>query len=851
MSDRDNSPGTSRSTWEQVRDQFHLLAELESEEQERRLVKLAEEDAGVAAEVRALLSADRQSSQVPDRIELAGEEPPLVAGATVGPYRVLAELGRGGMGIVYRGERADGAFERQVAIKVALPELVSPALGLRFAEERRILATLDHPGIAGLLDAGTTDDGGLFLVLDLVEGERLDIWARTQPLQARLELFVAICDAVDHAHRNLVLHRDLKPANILVTDRGQPKLLDFGIARLLAEDGAGQGTAATAAMGEATRLGFRPLTPEYASPEQLRGEPLSTAADVFALGVLLCEIVSGSRPYEMSPPTSPEERARRIEAMPPPRTPGVARDLDAIIGQALAPLAADRYPSAAALGTELRAFLDGRPITARPATLADRAGKFVRRHRLAVAVAGAFVAVLLGATAFSLRQAAIATREKELAERRFVDLRALANSLLFEIHGAVRDLNGATQARELIVRRALEYLERLAPLSATAANAGLDPGLSREVAAGYEEVAEIQGALVQGSSLGQVTTAQATIGRALFLREALAGRAEALWEDRLAYATTLDKAAALALGSGRYAEALPLAERQVAWARQLNGERPSDIGALDALAAASERMGAVRSTLASDEGQQLLGAAVELRRRLLAAEPTSADRRGDLARSLRLLAGRSLMADQEKEAEEQLREAVEIQEALLAQSPESVRARSELTKSLINLGSVLSAGRPREAILPLSRAGELATAAGEADPANVNLVSLRMSIEGELAVAYIELGEFATALAHQQRHVALVEELAAGNEVPERLALYSMGSYRWLGEIHGRLAAAAGDDSASRRRHLLAARSAYLEAKARARGRIDSLAAEDPYRLYHAELLELLADSEREILATR
>lgn len=329
---------------------------------------------------------------------------PDFAGRVIGCYRLLRRLSRGGMGDVYHAERADGAYEGEVAVKLLRAGIDTETLAARFQRERQILARLDHPNIARLLDGGSTAEGIPYLVMELVDGESLVAFADRHrlDLDARLELFATVCDAVAYAHRNLVVHRDLKPANILVTADGTVKLLDFGIGKLLEESG-------DAAL---TRTGLLPMTPAYAAPEQVLGEPVTTATDVYALGVVLYELLTGSRPHERETrpltalagaveaevTTRPSEVLRRRDDAP--RTRRAARalrgDLDTIVLAALQRRPERRYPSADALAEDLRRYREGRPIRARPDTAAYRTRKFLHRHRLGV-TAAALVALALAA----------------------------------------------------------------------------------------------------------------------------------------------------------------------------------------------------------------------------------------------------------------------------------------------------------------------------------------------------------------------------------------------------------------------------------------------------------------------
>jgi tetratricopeptide (TPR) repeat protein len=334
----------------------------------------------------------------------------------IGHFRVVGVLGRGGMGEVFLAERDDGQFEQRVALK--LIQRSAAGLVRRFLDERRILARLEHPGIARLVDGGLTSDGQPYFAMELVEGEPIDRYCESRQLsiERRLELFGSACDAVAYAHQHLVIHRDLKPSNILVTADGQVKLLDFGIAKVV-------GAADSAE--ERTRTGMYLMTPEFAAPEQVRGDPVSTMTDVYGLGVLLYLLLTGSRPYDVRG-KSPAEVERTIcnsEPAKPSATAGGARhrrlrgDLDAIVLKALRKEPERRYTSAAALREDLQRFRAGLPVLARPDSVGYRLGKFARRHRAAVTAGLLTAAGLLGATGFSLRQMREARLQRDAAVR--------------------------------------------------------------------------------------------------------------------------------------------------------------------------------------------------------------------------------------------------------------------------------------------------------------------------------------------------------------------------------------------------------------------------------------------------
>ena len=431
-------------------------------------------DAQLRSEVERLLqSADTATDLYEDPLwpaaadlasafdEVTAAAPPLI-GMRVGPYRIVRELGRGGMGQVYLAERSDGEFEQRVAVKF-VSNLPTTALLQRFRAERRILATLDHPNIARLMDGGATPDGHPYLVMEYVAGVPIDEFCVSSDLtiNERLELVRRVCDAVQYAHQHLVIHRDLKPRNILVTADGTPKLLDFGIAKLLDSE---------LTTAESTRTMFRLVTPETASPEQVRGEPITTATDVYALGGLLYRLLTGQTPYEVQAPTDAEWIRAICEQTPraPSRrgdsqrdggrrdSPSIDRDIDLIVLKALRKEPERRYATVNELSDDLKRYLNGRPIKAGPDDRLYRARKFVGRNRVGLAAAVAVGVALTAGTLATARQAQIAGRERARAQGRFDDVRQLANTFMFEVHDAIQTLPGSTPVRRLMITRVLD-----------------------------------------------------------------------------------------------------------------------------------------------------------------------------------------------------------------------------------------------------------------------------------------------------------------------------------------------------------------------------------------------------------
>ena len=538
--------------WRLIENLFHQAVDLTSDERRDFLTVACGADILLRAEIEKLVDgSDRAAGFIetpPALDEITINQPESVndslAGLRLGSYKVIKEIGRGGMGTVYLAARADQEFEKYVAIKLVTAGFDHEAIVQRFRNERQILAGLDHPNIARLLDGGTTENGSPYFVMEYIEGETIRDYADTHRLTTheRLKLFRAVCSAVHFAHQNLIVHRDIKPGNILVTADGIPKLLDFGVAKLLTP---------MALTGEATEVTSRVMTPEYASPEQARGETITTASDVYSLGVLLYELLTDHRPYRLSnlslievidaiceeEPSKPSTAISRTETF----IRGVERrevtvtsedvssardsepnrlrrelegDLDNIVLKAIRKEPQRRYASVEQFSEDIQRYFQRLPVIARQDTLAYRSSKFIARNKVAVAATALIIIALVAGAVATFWQAREARRERDNAQHRFNQVRRLANSVLFDYHDDIEKLPGSTPVREKLVKDALAYLDDLS------AGGSVDLKLQLELAAAYEKVGDVQGAPYR-ANLGDYKGALISHNKALAIRSAL------------------------------------------------------------------------------------------------------------------------------------------------------------------------------------------------------------------------------------------------------------------------------------------------------------------------------------------
>jgi tetratricopeptide (TPR) repeat protein len=637
-----------------------------------------------------------------------------LAGRRVGPYRLVREIGRGGMGVVYEACRDDDEYRKTVALKLAPAWRDWETLSDRLRHERQILAELEHPNIARFLEGGS-QDGVPYFVMEYVPGSQIVEYCRMWRLgiRARVELFRHVCAAVHYAHERLVVHRDLKPANILVTRDGVPKLLDFGIAKLL-----------TPVAGDTSiTAGLRLWTPDYTSPEQVRGGAITTRTDVYLLGLVLYELLCEEKAQEVDPSTPlaldrsvceaeaplPSQRAAAKGATALARQ--LRGDLDTIVAMAIRKEPERRYGSAVALSEDLARFLDGRPVEARPGSAAYRIGKLVRRHRAAVA---AGMLVVLSTTAGVVATVYQARR----AERRFQEVRRLANSVLFGVDDRIRNLVGATEAREWAVSNALQYLNELAK------DAGRDRALQFELATAYQKVGDVQG-YGGAANLGNTAAALDSHRKALTLAQTLAA-GDPDPKIRRLLARAYQRVAALSQGQDKKQTTLDQYRRARAIEDTVYAANPDSIEDADLLTSILLGQGLLEYRLGEAvSGAQSFARALEVATRRGRQSPGNAAEATQV-RIRRMLVRGHLYTGDLAAAERLAKENLETSERLVTAEPANAIFRRDLMNSYVEMAYVywhsvfLNFEEPQTALPYHEKAVAMARELAAKDPSNAN-----------------------------------------------------------------------------------------------------------------------------------
>ncbi|MGI8432245.1 MAG: protein kinase domain-containing protein [Chthoniobacterales bacterium] len=682
---------------------FHAAVDLPLKERTAYLETQCGDDPELRREVEALVEADALTDDFTEQIESAvptslpeeeGGEP--MVGQQFGAYRVIREIGRGGLGTVYLAERADDEYRKEVALKLVRRGLDTEDILRRFRHERQILAQLDHPNIARLIDGGTTEEGLPYFVMEYVHGVALTQNCEREQLgtSERLNLFRKVCAAVSYAHQNLVIHRDIKPSNILVTAEGTPKLLDFGIAKILTseEDAFTQ-----------TLPALRVMTPEYASPEQIKGGMITTSSDVYSLGVLLYELLTGQKPYRLAS-HSAEEISRAITEQEPERPSTAAArpsakqrsaiknqqslkgDLDNIVLMALRKEPERRYATVERFSEDIRRQLNGLPVSAHKDAFQYRTAKFVRRNKIGVTAALLVLLAVLGGIMATLWQAGV-------AQRRFNDVRKLANSNLFDVYPKIANLAGSLEAQQAVLLNVLQYLDSLSKEAAG------DLELQSELATAYEKVGDVQGGR-HDQSLGNYKTGLETYLKAQELREAVA----------FAHPQDLKAKEKLADNYFSTAKSLWFAER-------------------------------------TKEAEATYEKGIKLRRELVAAMPDSVEAKNGLASMLIDAGAIPEYNDQRTEALVYFNEALGIIQEARQKYPENKNLRKALALDLKYLGRVKTAlGKYDEALVHFQQAAEISRDLARQFPQDFRLQRDVWQSEKQLCQFFINKGDGAGAV---------------------------------------------------------------------------------------------------------
>jgi eukaryotic-like serine/threonine-protein kinase len=841
----------SADRWLQILDLFAQAVEFPLSERQQFLNRVCQGDENLKRELESLLAHDAPDQRLVDipadfvaSCSGDGESAQAMAGRRIGPYRLISLIGHGGMGAVYLGVRDDEQYQKQVAVKLLKRGMDTDFMLSRFRQERQILANLEHPFIARLIDGGATEDGLPYFVLEYVDGVPITRYCADKNLSIaeRLRLFRLVCEAVQYAHQNLVVHRDIKPSNILTTKEGIPKLLDFGIAKVL-----DPGVAANVTF---TQRELRMLTPDYASPEQIKGLPIGTASDTYSLGAVLYELLTSQRPHRFTTGSAADMERTICETEVEKPSSVVARndelsaslrkqlkrqlsgDLDNIVLTAMRKEPQRRYASAAELSDDLRRHMESLPVLAQEDQWTYRAGKFVRRNRLTVGAAVLVAAsLILGIVATSI--------QARRAEHRFELARRLAKAVVADIKGPMGQLPGSTALRASMIQTVLQYLDGLAQ------DPGRDPAFELEIADAYREVATVEGNPMQ-QNLGQTAAALTHYQKAIAIYERHADRAETRAHALSGIIETNIQAGDIEERNGNAAAAQTRLEKVLAIASEA-AERDSKVvipgtwvylyfrlgaaalhrgAADDALNHFQKALEVCKSWVAADRGvnarNTLRGAHIHVasaqirtgdlygaRENFEAALRNTKDslrqpdatvyERSSLSIVYLNLSGvvgnpNDLNFGDRAKAISHASAAVDIAEAIAASDSQDVRARDHLAGTYQNLGAILAEERPAEALRQYRQAARIFDDLSAAAPSNTRHNRHVIESQGGIGEVLSRLGKNRAALEILTRALEGMKSLIA--VAPEDVA--------WIGSnlarIHlgiGNAALGLGDEKRS------------------------------------------------------
>lgn len=777
------SSGADNANWDRVGEIVAAAADVPVEQRAQLVAELSAGDVALGREVLSLLahSTERDGAETqfsPNNFGAFTGETPLRANAMIGQrlgsWQLTAVLGEGGMGVVYAADRVDGAYQQRAAVKLLRDGLLDDVAVALLVSERQHLARLEHANIARLLDGGQTANGTPYLVMEFVVGVPIDVYCRNAglTLTARIQLLLRVFDAVQSAHEKLIIHRDIKPANVLVTTLGEPKLLDFGVAKLID---------ATAAPSAATQQARLPFTPRYAAPEQVEGQSATVRTDVYGLGLLAFELLAGDSPFarladmtsvgktrNQLTPWQALDVVRKDTLRPasavaavalPTHAKALRGDLETVLAKALARAPADRYATVAAFAADLRAYLAGWPVRARPASRADRAWKFCKRHAVAVPLAAAATLALIGTAGIATWQSVRAERSALDAANRANALRQIARSMIFDVNDALAD--GTTAARGKLLATATRFLDGLD------ASSSKDLTLKLDTAEAFERLGDVAGNASQ-SNLGDAQAAAKHYDKALTLRQQL----HAARPDGFVEATGMMKInqrlARMALDRSDLKSALLLNTAQVDWAEKAAARKSDDLNAQLAVGEAQLNLASVhyypgRKSLSDFAAAlALVERAVAQRAELVTRSPTDVSVVRAYAQSLVFLTQLRLVHGQAQDALDVAARIGLVIDPLLAVPATRVRAAPFKISELRHRGeALLDLGQSEAGLRSLKEAVALADAQASADSRNIFLERRAATTRSALAYQQLRAGQIEAALANTRAYLAVIEKQQA------------------------------------------------------------------------------------------
>ena len=832
--------------WHEIKDKLDAVLKLAPEQRPAYLDQVSTADPELRRELESLIASHEQAGTdflnvpppqaaadpiAPNNLNPDHREPMI--GRRLGTYEIVEQIGAGGMGEVYRAIRADDQYRKQVAIKLLRAGQNSDFVIRRFKNERQILASLDHPNIARLLDGGTTEEGVPYFVMELIEGQPITEYcdSRNLPIVERLKRFTSVCSAVQYAHQRLIVHRDIKPSNILVTHEGMPKLLDFGIAKIVDTD---SGT------GPATLTIFRALTPGYASPEQVKGEPITTVSDVYALGVVLYELLTGQHPYS-APGSTPHQIARAVCEVDPEKPSTVVRrtegspspggrttvrsgttvplgessadrlskrlrgDLDNIVLMALRKEPERRYASVDKFAEDLRRHLANLPVFARKDTAGYRISKFVARHKAGVAATAAAIIILIVGIVATLReaqiareQASIARSQRARAEARFNDVRKLANSLMFEVHDSIKDLPGSTPARKLLVSRALEYLDSLSQ------EAKGDRSLQQELAAAYEKIGDVQG-MPRQANLGDTVGAEESYRKALAIRESLAAADSKDQEVRRQLTPNYSKLSDLLWNKGDFKGAMEYSRKEITVAEALYREDPTNPANRSLLAAYRMDYGYKQAVVGNDRagGLETLHQGSAMLEKMVSEDPQNVQVRRLLG--LSYFRAADVLKDDPNNYPQALalyKKAIVTTQALIVADPNNTDFRRMVAYDQFAMGQLLANMKDASAALAqdreaLSSFQKLAAY----DPANAQFQEDIAAVRSEIGEVLVNTGKPGDAIESLHLSINAAQSMSNATNPQSRIGYILVSGQFFLGKANIMLATSSQTPSQQKVEH--------------------------------------------------